>query len=103
MAKMIIDPDMCDVWGDIERESARAHRIHPTVAADALRFTAVMVEEAGEALRAALDLTRPLNHATRTHEDEQTLQFELYRETVQTAYTAIENLVAMRRRGFHRG
>lgn len=101
MAKMILDPDLCAAWGDIEIEMNRARGLHPAVSSDALRFTAVLAEEAGEALKEALDLTR--TRVPVDPESDACIQKRLYRETVQCASSAIINLVQMRRRGFARG
>ena len=81
-----ISPHILDA---IRREMTRAEEIHPNYPMDPLRQTALMCEEAGEALKAALDLTRPIGSAT-------AYRRRLRRETVQTAVMAIKLLEALR-------
>lgn len=69
--------------------SATNHRVYPI---DSLRRTALMCEEAGEALKAAIDVTRPGGYGLG---QEQFHQERLFKETIQTGAMAIRLLVAM--------
>jgi hypothetical protein len=88
MSVMINDTDLAAIWQEIVVELMRAERLHPVYPADHLRRTAIMVEEAGEALRAALDATRDAPGYPPTH--------QLKVELVQTAAMCIKQLRAMR-------
>ena len=79
-----IDPQ---IIMDIESELERGKLLHPNYPTDPLRRTAIMCEEAGEALREALDLTNP-NSSYNNKRD-------LRHETIQTAAMAIRLLQAM--------
>jgi len=95
VAVIINEFDLGVVWVKIQEELTRASVLHPTYPVDHLRRTAIMVEEAGEAMKAALEATRPgpgygpspgyppLNN--------------LRDELVQTAAMCIRQLLAMRR------
>jgi hypothetical protein len=100
-----------DTLVDVISEMHRAERLHPTHPDDPLRATCIMCEEAGEALKAAMDLTRchtqlltPAEIARgvvpqqlpKTARDELDGMLELYKETCETAAAAIRNLVKMR-------
>jgi hypothetical protein len=75
----------------IEIEMARsAHRSLPV---DPLRRAALVVEEAGEALKAALDLTRP--NCDMSESARISLRQDLYNELKQTAAMAIRAMMAM--------
>lgn len=88
----------CDpVMQEINRSCAK----HPRYPADPLRRTAIMVEEAGEAIKDALDLTRS-RVVTSMREDDD-LRTRLRHEVVQTAAMAIKMLVAMNREDEARG
>lgn len=83
---------MPKVWEELKR----ANELHPDYPSDHLRRTAIMVEEAGEAIRAALDLTRD----TTSGPDRSTKWYaearaNLRAELMQTAAMAIRQLVAM--------
>ena len=73
----------------IRREMTRAEEIHPNYPMDPLRQTALMCEEAGEALKEAINLTRP-----RAHNQKRSRQ-KLRREVIQTAVMAIRMLITM--------
>ena len=99
-----IDTPIYNVLADVVREMRRADSVHPAHPSDPLRFTALMVEEAGEALTAALDLTRPKappfedpdrsRRMVQAQELDQAL--DLYKETCHTASKAIHNMVKLR-------
>jgi hypothetical protein len=78
---------------DVIPELARSWRVHPNYPKDPLRRTAITVEEAGEAMREALDLTNP---RTTDRTQLRRIRERLYKEAVQTAATAIKLLAAMR-------
>lgn len=76
-----------DVLSHVSAEMQRAaHRAAPD---DPLRRAALVAEEAGEALQAALNLTRPGTAQT------DGLKHEFYTEMVQTAAMALRILIAM--------
>lgn len=79
------------VMESVTVECNRAYREHSTLPADPLRRTAIVVEEAGEALQEALDLTRPSLPIRSRHLVREQLRIEL----TQTAAAAINVLVAM--------
>lgn len=83
------------VLKDIVKEISRAEEKHPNYPSqiDPVRRVGIIVEEAGEAMREALDLTRP---GVSLREDEKdNIKSNLYKETVETAATAIRLLKAM--------
>ena len=82
---MKIDPR---IIRDIEVEIARSEEQHPNYPVDPLRRTAIMCEEAGEALQTALDLT---NWHRATPKSGTRLRYEV----LQTAAMAIKLLQAM--------
>lgn len=92
MSILINDPVLADVWKYLCAEYEEANRKHPNYPKDALRRTAIMCEEAGEALQAALDLTRGADHG---HHDLARADDRLFNETIQTGAMAIALLVAM--------
>lgn len=69
--------------------SRRKHPLYPT---DPVRRVAIIVEEVGEAMQAALDVTRGPDHA---HHDLINAQKRLFDEVVDTAATAVNLLVHM--------
>jgi|PlaIllAssembly_1097288.scaffolds.fasta_scaffold94302_2 hypothetical protein len=91
------------VTDDIEIEMAKSvalHEKHSVYPSDPLRRTALMCEEAGEALKAALDLTRRQRtgalsdiHTAKPVAD---MRKDLYTEVTQTAVMAIRLLQAMK-------
>lgn len=105
MSILINDPVLSVIWTQIQAEIERAAAKHPRYPTDPLRRTAIMVEEAGEAIQAALDLTRDWAINTTGLTSEQTAdkmrrivddaRYKLFDETVQTAAMAIRLLVAM--------
>lgn len=83
------------VWVDVVDELDRAMTIHPRLPVDPLRRVALISEEAGESLKAALDLTRggPSTPLDTTHDN---LNEQLYAEVTQTAAMALLVMMAMR-------
>lgn len=82
------------VFVDIESESDRSAMLHPKYPQDDLRRAALVAEEAGELIQAALDATRPdvvgpgLLHAS-----------NMYKEACETAVMAIRLMIALREEG----
>lgn len=80
------------MWTEIWTEIRRASIDHPNYPTDPLRRTALVCEEAGEALREALDLTRvpsmPNNRIT-------DCRSRLRAELVQTAAMAVRYIIEM--------
>lgn len=74
----------------IVSELDRAEKLHPNYPHDPLRRVAIVGEEAGEALRAALDMTRPSARAV----EREYAKLGLVDELVQVASTAIRALIA---------
>lgn len=75
----------------LEHELTRAEKLHPDYPFNSLRRTAIVCEEAGEALKAALDLTRNTHSlATRRR-----LTNRVHTELTHTAAVAIRALIAM--------
>lgn len=90
MSVTINDQALSEVWTEIRAEMTRAESLHPNYPSDHLRRTAIMVEEAGEAIRAALQVTRvgsPV-HGYASLED-------LRQELVQTAAMCVRQLKVM--------
>ena len=88
VSTIINDDRQAEAWWAIIMELQSNKRALPT---EALRRTALMTEEAGEALKAALDVTRyPI-----TPEELVAKQNELWNETVQTGAMALANLITM--------
>lgn len=81
---------------DICNELTRAEEKHPRYPqrTDPVRRVGIIVEECGEAMREALDMTRPNNMVTAQDEWED-IEDRLYKETVEIATTAIRLLKAM--------
>lgn len=92
MSVMINDPTLAKLWSEIMLELKRAQSLHPYYAADHLRRTAIMMEEAGEAVKAALELTRDGDSSP---VEKLEMKEELRAELIQTAAMAIRQLVAM--------
>ena len=85
------------VLADLKAELLRSARLHQHYTFDPLRRSALVVEEAGEALQAALDLTRPIpDPATVSMERLTWLRNKLYQETIETAAMAITHAAAMK-------
>ena len=91
MAKIINDVIEGAVWDRIMTEYDRSCIKHPIYTSDVLRRVAIIAEEAGEAVKAALDLTRPSNP------DYTLLRAELREEVVQTAAMCVKMLMMMER------
>ena len=87
VAQQIFEAVITDVVAEMQ---ANAHRPVPP---DPLRRAAIVAEEAGEVIKAALDFTRG-NATMRDGADR--IRGELVKELVQTASTAIRVLVAMK-------
>ena len=88
---MIDDPDVGTVYMRVIMEIKRAEKLHPNYPADHLRRTAIMVEEAGEALKAAVTLTRQDSPASRY----EFLVSDLVTELIHTTAMAFKQLIAM--------
>lgn len=79
-----------NIIADIEVELDVAEKLHPNYPNDPLRRVAIVGEEAGESLRAALDLTRGYHCPSESARIRRHLQMEL----TQTAAMAIRALIA---------
>ena len=91
MSVMINDDRLARVWTQIMSEMARAEIAHPRYPVDdPVRCAAIVAEEAGEALGAALDLTRPGGAVA-----PMAIAENLRSELIQTAATAIRALISM--------
>lgn len=105
MSLLINDPPEAEAIAMILSELVRSRKLHPFYTSDPLRRTAIMCEEAGEALKAAVDLTRDwaMNTTSMAPEavidkvriDTQKMQDDLYLEVIQTGAMAVKLLVAM--------
>lgn len=86
------------VWSDVMDEIQRSVTKHPFYPTDPLRRTAIMMEEAGEAIQAALDLTRTTPDARQSALPDLRIKdrHRLYEETVQTAAMCIKLLASMK-------
>lgn len=82
-ARRILDAMSLDLTLELEASMVD----HPKVSTDPLRRVAVVVEEAGEAMQAVLDLTRFGPRTADVAVDE--LAARVYRELMQTATAAI--------------
>jgi hypothetical protein len=81
----------------VEQEALLAYKARPKVMeADPLRLAALVVEEAGEALKAALDYTRPTTPLEVQHDQ---YRINLITELRQTAAMALIALAELGRRG----
>ena len=80
-----------DVINDIQAELRRSAQLHPNYPEDDLRRAAITVEEAGEVVKAALELTRP--HPSLDHEGD---LLRLYEECCHTAAMAIKHMLALK-------
>jgi hypothetical protein len=95
--------DFIIVTGDIYEEIVRSCEKHPQYPRDPLRRVAIMVEEAGEALKDAVDLTRPINvaghpdYVAYVESELKQKRKDMRRELVQTAAMCVKALLAMRR------
>lgn len=106
LSVMINDEVMCQVWKRVESEMGRAELQHPHYPKNELRRAALVVEEAGEVMKAALDYTRDWARcppATETLEQREAaiethltpLRKHLMDELDQTAAAAIKMLYVM--------
>lgn len=86
-----------DVWKEIANEIRIAVDIHPNYPTDPLRRVALICEESGEALKEALDLTRPTDEVLASFSESAVVQFNMRREVVQTAAMAVKMLIEMRK------
>lgn len=93
MSALINDPILAEIWKDVEHEIERANFVHPNYPSDPVRRTAIVCEEAGEAIQAALDLTRGKDHL---HHDLGGAKVRLVNELTQTAAACINQLRVMR-------
>ena len=89
---VINDHTANDVLDIVLHELAVAEAVHPTYPSDPLRRTALVAEEAGEAVREALDLTRSSLPAAQLAPTRKRLE----RELIHTAAMAVKALIAMR-------
>ena len=80
-----------DIVRDILEELTQAERKHPNWPTDIIHAVAVMNEEAGEAIQAAIDLTYNKD-PSRAGE----LRIKLREELIQTAAMCIRNLIHIR-------
>lgn len=104
MSVLINDYRQARAWSLIRDQIELSSRFHPRFPKDPLRRVAIMCEESGEALRAAIDLTRDfvLNTTGMTAEevdrrvesDRSALRKELIVELTHTAAMAIKCLIA---------
>ena len=94
MSLLVNNDNLITVLQLISAELGRASQIHPTYPRDYLRRVALVVEEAGEAMKEALDLTReaPEGYPLSGYRGS---RVSLRKELVQTASTAITALLAM--------
>jgi len=99
MSRIINDSVLCSILTEIEAELYKsASRVYPL---SHLRRTALMVEEAGEALKEALNVTRESHFAAEGHTtpprrySESDFLVRLRRELIQTAALAIRQLTEM--------
>lgn len=87
MATLINDPARGEAVTLILAELDRAESIHPNyLRADAVRRVALVIEEAGEAMQAALDLTR--DSATMGEQEE--AADRLFNETIQAGAMCVK-------------
>jgi NTP pyrophosphatase (non-canonical NTP hydrolase) len=92
---MINDPVACNVFNRIFAEIRDSESKHPKMPADPIRRAALLVEEVGEVMKAAIDQTRPLEGDDPLRIREVTLFKEVWRETTQVAAQAIRQLSEM--------
>jgi hypothetical protein len=91
VSAIINDEREIEAWWVIMTEYKESCKKHPYFPSDPLRRTCIMMEEAGEAMKAAVDVTRyPI-----TPEELTEKQQELWNEMVQTGAMVIKNLLAM--------
>jgi len=100
---MITSETLSAIWAEIETEMERGAQLHHHYeSAGTLRRAALVVEEAGEALTAALDATRPepitTSNAQRGEVQDRRNRAldDIYRETVECAAMCIRHLAAIR-------
>ena len=97
MSIIINDPTIGACWADVMNELARAQRLHPNYPGilDPVRCVGIITEENGEAMAEALDLTRDPSSKRVDRTDEEIVK-RLYKETVETAATALRLLISIR-------
>jgi hypothetical protein len=78
-----------DALNDIQLELEHSVKLHPRYPDDEIRRAAITAEEAGEVLKAALDLTRLDTPTAEAAE-------HLYNECCQCAAMAIKHMLALR-------
>jgi hypothetical protein len=81
----------CRVILDILKEGERASEIHGTPSANPLRCAGIVVEEAGEAMEAALMLTA-INPAERRGRTQMHWLAEMRKELIETASSALRRV-----------
>jgi len=99
MAVMINESTLADVWKDIAAELDRAEALHPNYpsSTESVRRVGIIVEEVGEAMAEALQLSRVGN--TEMDEIKRGRPAEiadLYHELLHVAAMAIRNLKAIK-------
>lgn len=91
---VILNGTWATAWRMIEEQLRLSDtRKYPT---DILRQTALVNEESGEAMKAALDVTRPTRSLTEDRQGYAELSIEL----AQTAAMAVRQLVYLKEEGF---
>lgn len=81
--------EMYTALQDIKQELRRSVELHPHYPSDEIRRAAITAEEAGEIIKAALDLTRLEIPTVEAVE-------QLYTECVQCAAMALKHMLALR-------
>ena len=76
-----------EVINDIQAELRRSVKQHPRYPNDEVRRAAITAEEAGEVIKAALDVTR---------EPSESGMLDLYKENMQLAAMAIKHMLALK-------
>lgn len=93
VSKMINDQYMAQIWGDMIEEFTFSNIKHPKISPDLVRRAGVVLEEAGEAFKEAMNATRP---------GESELAVASYRtamrhELIQTMSSAFKMILALDR------
>jgi hypothetical protein len=94
MSVIINDPALAEVWKLVEAEVARAESLHPNYppSTDPVRRVGIIVEEVGETMQAALDLSRSSDHS---HHDLINAYSRLLTEGVHAAAMCVKMLKEM--------
>lgn len=99
MAIMIYEAAEVEVIKAVLAEIERANKAHPRYPHDPVRRVAIIVEEVGETMQAALDMTRDRDR----HHDLDNAPARLVEELTQTAAAAINMLLYIARESAARG